>query len=56
MVVQCVSCKAISEDLNGVKKKLDSLDTHVNQIVKFSLKVMHSLATTLCLQHQDKEN
>lgn len=52
--VQCSGCSVISEDLNGVKKKLEHLESYVNKIGKFVVKVMHSSATSLCLLHHDK--
>lgn len=52
--MHCAGCNAISEELNGVKKKLDYLDSHVSKIAKFSIKVMHSSAISMCLMHQEK--
>lgn len=53
-VVHCAGCNSISEDLNRVKKKLDYLNSHVSKIAKFSIKVMHSSATSMCLLHHEK--
>ncbi|XP_059076676.1 uncharacterized protein LOC131875952 [Cryptomeria japonica] len=53
-VVHCAGCNSISKDLNRVKKKFDYLASHVNKIGKFTIKVMHSSATSMRLLHQEK--
>lgn len=52
--MHCAGYNAISEDLNGVKKKLVNLESHFDKIGRFAIKVMHSLATTMSLLHQEK--